>query len=86
MIGLTEATGSGIILTIADSEIDTNSVLDVSDYDTDLDALKTEVGGYITSVKNNPDKTLTKKLGELYAEKGFKEKTADFMRKYLIKK
>lgn len=50
------------------------SVLDVSDYDTDLDALKTEVGGYITSVKNNPDKTLTKKLGELYAEKGFKEK------------
>lgn len=49
-------------------------VLDVSDYDTDLDALKTEVGGYITSVKNNPDKTLTKKLGELYAEKGFKEK------------
>ena len=50
------------------------SVLDVSDYDTDLDALKIEVGGYITSVKNNPDKTLTKKLGELYAEKGFKEK------------
>ena len=50
------------------------SVLDVSDYDTDLDALKTEVGGYITSVKNNPDKTLTKKLGKLYAEKGFKEK------------
>lgn len=50
------------------------SVLDVSDYDTDLDALKTEVGGYITSVKNNPDKTLIKKLGELYAEKGFKEK------------
>ena len=50
------------------------SVLDVSDYDTDLDALKTEVGGYITSIKNNPDKTLTKKLGELYAEKGFKEK------------
>ena len=50
------------------------SVLDVSDYDTDLDALKTEVGGYITSVKNNPDKTLTKKLGELYAERGFKEK------------
>ena len=50
------------------------SVIDVSDYDTDLDALKTEVGGYITSVKNNPDKTLTKKLGELYAEKGFKEK------------
>ena len=50
------------------------SVLDVSDYDTDLDALKTEVGGYITSIKNNPDKTLTKKLGELYAERGFKEK------------
>lgn len=50
------------------------SVLDVSDYDTDLDALKTEVGDYIKSIKANADKTLTKKLGELYAEKGFKEK------------
>lgn len=50
------------------------SVLDVSDYDTDLDALKTEVGNYIKSIKANPDKTLTKKLGDLYAEKGFKEK------------
>lgn len=41
MIGLTEATGSGIILTIADSEIDTNSVLDVSDLLIhDLDLLK----------------------------------------------
>ena len=50
------------------------SVLDVSDYDTDLDALKTEVGDYIKSIKANADKTLTKKLGELYAETGFKEK------------
>lgn len=50
------------------------SVLDVSDYDTDLDALKTEVGDYIKSIKANSDKTLAKKLGELYAEKGFKEK------------
>ena len=41
MIGLTEVTGSGIILTIADSEIDTNSVLDVSDLLIhDLDLLK----------------------------------------------
>ncbi|MGN1327361.1 MAG: hypothetical protein ACI4VQ_04750, partial [Clostridia bacterium] len=39
-----------------------------------LDALKTEVGDYIKSIKANADKTLTKKLGELYAEKGFKEK------------
>ena len=41
MIGLTEVTGSGIILTIADSEIDSNSVLDVSDLLIhDLDLLK----------------------------------------------
>lgn len=50
------------------------SVLDISDYDTDLDALKTEVGDFIKAIKANPDKTLSKKLGELYAEKGFKEK------------
>lgn len=50
------------------------SVLDVSDYDTDLDALKTEVGEYIKGITSNPDKTLKAKLGELYAEKGFKEK------------
>jgi hypothetical protein len=50
------------------------SVLDVSDYDTDLDALKTEVANYIKSIKANSDKTLQTKLGALYAEKGFKEK------------
>ena len=50
------------------------SVLDVSDYDTDLDSLKEEVTNYIRSIANNQDKTLKEKLGELYAEKGFKEK------------
>lgn len=53
------------------------SVLSVSDYDTDLDSLKVEVKGFIEKVKANPDKTLVKKLGELYAENGFKEKNPE---------
>ena len=50
------------------------SVLDISDYDTDLDALKTEVTDIIHAIKAHPDKTLVKKLGQLYTDKGFKEK------------
>ncbi len=50
------------------------SVLNVSDYDTDLDALKTEVMGYIEKIASNPNKAFKTKLGELYVEKGFKEK------------
>lgn len=50
------------------------AVLDVSDYDTDLDELKTEVAGYLKTISTNKDKTLVKKLGEMFDKKGFKER------------
>lgn len=42
------------------------SILDVSDYDTDLDALKTQVADFQKMIKNHPDKTLFTKMGDLY--------------------
>ena len=50
------------------------SVLDVSDYDTDLDALKTETASLIKAITSNTDKTYKTNLAKLFEENGFKEK------------
>ena len=50
------------------------SVLDVSDYDTDLDALKTETTSLIKAITSNTDKTYKTNLAKLFEENGFKEK------------
>lgn len=48
------------------------SVLDVSDYDTDLDALKEDAYVILTQIANTPN--MKEKLGELWKTKGWKNK------------
>lgn len=52
-------------------------ILDESDFDTNLEGLKTEMKAIIEKLRNNKDKTILQKLAKLYDDNGIKEKNPD---------
>ena len=52
-------------------------MIDKSDFDTKLEALKGEVKDIINKVRDQKDKTLVSKLSKVFDEKGIKEKNPD---------
>ena len=52
-------------------------IIDKSDFDTDLEALKGDMKDIITKLRANKDKTIMSKLSKLYEDNGIKEKNPD---------